>query len=593
MIASAARSALLALLIVSSAYLLSARGAAAGWSHVAQMPPVPGWAWAIGLVAGLAGLKARGPWATPTPLSVALVLVLLAGFGFGLGRHVGLFAAAAALGLLASDLLPRPPRMRVPDRGLALALFVVTALVMSIHGLHRHLSFGSGSWDMGCNVHNAYVLSRGLTPVSTVLGDVAIFGDHFFPAWLVYAPVFWLDGSGSTLIVIQALNLACTAPVVFLIARGRGASSLVAAVLGLMSGLSFGLQSGAFFDAHTLTMGMGFLAWGLWAIEMRRWWLATVMLVMFSGFKESLGLYVFALGVYVVVSELTAGRKDLRAVAFGAAWAVYGAAWFVLVIRVLMPMQAQLGTPPVSHETYQEFGPSVTEAAFGVMSRPLTAMWFMFSSEPKLASIIVTFAGVGWLCLGSPLTLFVAGAPLFAERFLSSKASMWEMGYHYAAPLSVYAAWAAARAVPRAERWFSPVAVSVFLALSAVGTLQYGYKHPSNFLVWEYGYYARAGDAETQRRAIARLREVAGPEGRIAAQNRLLPHVAFRQHIWRLGEHDKADWVLLAEGRDAWPYDARYPARLRRQLLAAGTWTEAFAEDGVVILGRTSSLGPK
>src|SRR5262249_24235684 len=85
-------------------------------------------------------------------------------------------------------------------------------------------------------------------------------------------------------------------------------------------------------------------------------------------------------------------------------------------------------------------------------THPLKALGAMFVPSEKLHSLLVTFGGLGWLSIFSP-EILIPALPLFAERFLSSKQTMWEMGYHYGAPLTLYTAWAVALAYPKIERF--------------------------------------------------------------------------------------------------------------------------------------------
>ena len=58
----------------------------------------------------------------------------------------------------------------------------------------------------------------------------------------------------------------------------------------------------------------------------------------------------------------------------------------------------------------------------------------VFVPAAKVHSQLVTLGGLGFLPLLAP-EILIPALPLIAERFLSSKATMWEMGYHYAIPL--------------------------------------------------------------------------------------------------------------------------------------------------------------
>lgn len=548
-------------------------------------------------------------------LLIAVIAVIGLSLTFSLGHLVLYLASALALATLLAvqgDLeRSRASAAREGQkRGLVtpVVLFLVVAGAHATFAMHRHWAFGSGSWDLGCMIHNFYRASRGLDTASTVLGEVDFLGDHFMVGIYLLAPFFWLDASGYMVLAVQSASLAASAPAIYGIALARGASPMLAAALGLATGLGFGMQSGAFFDAHEITVGLGFLAAALWAIETGRLRLATLLLVVFSTFKESLGAYVVGLGLLLVLRALTAGSRaevggegspaPRRLLAYGAGWIIYGAAWFVAVNRVLKPFFAQRARPLVSHETFGDFGPTVFAALVGMLADPLKAVGAIFVPAEKTLSLGVTFGGTGALALLAP-EVGVAALPLLAERFLSSKATMWQMGYHYAAPLTLYAGWAAALAIPRAGRLVRRLleavapgqgraaarALAVYVLLSAATVNHWGYRHPANFHVWREPYFSTPAKRRDNARAVAFVRAL-GRDVSVAAQNRILPHLADRPGIWRLGEHERADVVVVSLGENAWPYADAYPGQIARRLMAASEWRLVFVEGTSLVFAR-------
>ncbi len=535
------------------------------------------------LILALSGTSLLVPMAAPVGLHGALLAVA--------------FFAALLIGLHGDGGQAEPQTHR--DRRWALVLWVLVAALMGLFSMHRHWAFGSGSWDHGCMVHNFYRASRFLDTRSTVLGDVDFLGDHFMVGIYLYAPLIWLNSSGYTVLLIQSVNLAAVAPAVYLIARHRGVGVGPALALGLAGGLAFGLQSGAFFDSHEITVGFGFLAWGVWAFEVGKLKHATVFLILFSLFKESLGAYVVGLGLLALWRGL---QQDKRLLKYGLIWILYGVVWFVLVNRVFMPTLIARGLPPEPHETFGDFGPTVFAAAQGILTHPIKALAAMVVPAEKLWAHGVTLGGLGGLALFAP-EILIAALPLLAERFLSSKETMWQMGYHYAASLSLYSAWAAAVGFERARgllsqllQWLgenlgrhAAAVLGLHVLLAALLVNAFGYHHPSNFLRWREGYFSTAPRQRANGAAVAFLAEQ-GKDARLAVQNRILPHLADRPVVYRLGEWEKADWVLLSVGESAWPYDDGLPGRLARQLSQNADWRLVFAQEGTAVFARVSVM---
>lgn len=572
---------------------------------VAELPrttPVWGWGVVAALVVLVVAALVKRPGLTRGAPIVSLTTVMAVAVSLALPLgHFVLLTGLAVVVALSAGVLSREARAAADaprtDRALAGALWLGIAAVMSTFAIHRYEAFGAGSWDLGCMVHNFYRASRGLDTISTVLGDVDFLGDHFMVGIWLYAPLTWLSSTGAMYLIIQSVNLAASAPVVFAIARRRGAPREVAVALALATGLSFGMQSAAYFDGHEIAVGFGFLAWGVWALEAGRWRLATALLMIFATFKESLGAYVVGIGLLALWRAVRG--DDRRGLRWGAAWIGLGGLWFVLVNRVFMPALRARGNAPEPHETFGDFGPTVFTAVLGIANDPVRALAATFVPDEKLHAQLVTLSGLGWLPFGGP-EVWLAALPLVAERFLSSKSTMWEMGYHYAAPLSLYAGWASALAWPRVDAGLrlllaragaaasAPRVLAVYVLVLAGLVNALGYRHPANFHRWNESYFSTPERRAHHRGAVALL-ESEGRDARLAVQNRILPHLADRPVIFRLGEWAKADWVLLSIGESAWPYDDGLPARLARDLLHDPGWRLVYASGETLVFGRVTA----
>lgn len=564
-------------------------------------------AWVAAGIAGVltvAGVLRRPSLAEGSTVAVVAGLAFLSGlavFVSPVGHHVGILGLAALVAVLVS-VWSRPGERRPVssqvDFRIAGALWVVISAVHMVFSMHRHWAFGSGSWDHGCMVHNFYRASRFLQTTSTVLGEVDFLGDHFMIGIYLYAPIIWLSSSGYTILAIQSVNLACTAPAIYLIVRHHRGPPAAAVAFALAVSLSFGLQSAAYFDSHEITVGFGFLAWGIWALETRRFRLATGLLIVFALFKESLGAYVVALGMLAVWRGWA--HRDRRSWIYGLAWIAFGAVWFVLVNRVFMPVLIARANPPEPHETFGDFGPTVFQAVVGIVTHPMKAFGALFVPGDKLWSHLTTFGGLGWLPLLGP-DVGLAALPLFAERFLSSKGTMWQMGYHYAGPLALYAGWAMARGYDRARSLAArglrglggpglehgaPVALAVYVLVAGALINEFGYQHPANYHRWRLGYFSTPARRANNAAAVEWL-AAQGRDAKLAVQNRILPHLADRPFIYRLGQWEKADWVLLSVGENAWPWSDRYPGQVARRLQRSPDWRLVFARGGTGIFVRT------
>ena len=204
---------------------------------------------------------------------------------------------------------------------------------------------------------------------------------------------------------------------------------------------------------------------------------------------------------------------------------------------------------------YEAFGKSLPEAVLGMAKNPLRTFMLAFSPIEKRMALLTTFVGAGLIAVIKPRYLVLA-LPTLVERFLSSKQQMWEMGYHYAAPLTLFVAVAAVDALPRlmgsdtAWRWRleRPAVLAGSALMLCVLVNGFGYRHASNFLTYDHDYFLNANEAKAARAMVAKV-----PKGvSVEAMNHVLAHLADRKEAYFLRRKSKADFIAFSLGQDDW-----------------------------------------
>ena len=527
------------------------------------------------------------PW-----LAAAVLLALVA--------PEGRFATIVALGYLGAVALE--PACERFECGLGATeqsswwVFSLFVLVASASVLHRHRRFGSGAWDLGCFSHSSWLASQ-LEPLqSTLLHDrgVHVLGDHFYPVIFLLSPVHWLGLGAAGLLVVQALAVGAVAfPFHRFVARRTESPTLrFALVFALL--FSFGFQSAVYFDFHAQTLALWPLMEAIDRLDQRRYkaMLPWLLLVWFC--KESMPLYVAAFGGYMVLFDAEARR-------LGLAIGVAGVAGLLVTVGWLQPALLAGGPQGMIHAAnYEAFGKSLPEAVLGMGKNPLRTLMLGLSPIEKRMALLTSWVGAGVLAVWRPRYLVLA-VPTLVERFLSSKQQMWEMGYHYAAPLTLFLAVAAVDALPRflehPMRWRARLDRPVVLALSALSLCilvnAYGYRHHSNFMVWSHDYFLSAPEAASARAMVQRV-----PEGvSVEATNHVLAHLSDRKEARFIKAQPDSDVIAMSLGQDDWKPNrgnvrpSSYK-RLIRRLIDGDTYRLAFSERLAVLFVRQDEAQP-
>ncbi len=403
-------------------------------------------------------------------------------------------------------------------RYLAVAILAAFAyaVVLTAASFRKHDAFLTGGYDLGIFDQAVWLLGHGHEPFSTIRGR-NLFADHFQPALALLAPLGAVGATPGGLLVLQASALGATAPLLYKLARIRGASEQLALAVALMWLASPVTQWANLFDFHPEAIVPALLVAGAILLERDRIAPFLVTAVLAASVKEDICL------VYVMWGAVLALRGQRR---LGGFLAVTGLAWFVLATKVAIPA---LGG---NYDYYSarfggDRGSSLGKVLLTFVEHPLrtVADAGTLANARILIALVLCTAG---LALFAPLMLLLA-LPTLAANLLSAYSYQHDLHFHYQLiPAAVFAI-ASAYGAPVFERHLPdrlkrPVrraflAGTILVALALSPALE---------------QLRKAGDpkGDAKRQALALI----PPHASVAAAPDLAPHLAHRHEIYQLPE---------------------------------------------------------
>jgi hypothetical protein len=132
--------------------------------------------------------------------------------------------------------------------------------------------------------------------------------------------------------------------------------------------------------------------------------------------KEDLGLTVVVIGLLVIL------RSRGERTAVGGALAAWGAVWFVLAVKLVLPRVNGQGVWDYS-----------SQIPWSHLADPAFVLSHLVQPTEKLQTVAYVLGVTGFLAVRSPLVL--AAVPTFAWRFLSDVPAYWGRDWHYSAIL--------------------------------------------------------------------------------------------------------------------------------------------------------------
>ena len=400
---------------------------------------------------------------------------------------------------------------RLPAVVLWAATFAYVALA-SFYSLLKHDNYLT-YFDLANFDQALWLLAQGEEPFITQHGR-HLLGDHFDPTIVLLTPIYVFGGGPVALLVLQSLLIALVAPLLFKLARLRGATPWLAVLPGVLWLANPLTLTQNIDDFHHTPVAAPLIVGSIVLLHQNRLLLFAIAALLACGLKEDIPLIFAMLGVVVFLE----GRRRL-----GVAIATGALAVFALAMFVVMPHYSN------SLDWFAERfagtrGDSVADAAVWMIRNPLGALEDIATSQNLfvVGALLVTSGG---LCFLAPRWMLLA-LPAFAHNMLSAVPEQHQLRYHYWFPVILGLAVAAAVGVPKVRELGDParrlivVAIAVCVALFPVGLA--------------YADFSADPASPGWREARTKALELIPEDVPVAASVRLTPHLSQRRELYTL-----------------------------------------------------------
>lgn len=504
------------------------------------------------------------------------------------------------------SLTPRrfhPEWLTLPLALLALAVFLY-AVTFAYLTIVRYQAFEARALDLG-NLNQAiwntahgnwYRLTNQQPDVTNRLSL------HVEPILLLIAPLYRLFPQVETLLLLQAIIVACGALPLFALARHYQLSAWFGLLFGVAFLLNPSIQAANWLEFHPATLAPTFLLAAFYFLVSRRTGWFALFAILAASCKEEIGLLVFMLGLYALVI--------LRQRKVGAFTMVLALAWSLIAV---LGIQGYFAGGNIHWGRYGYLGDTITAKLTNLVLRPDLVI-FQLQQAGALRYVFELLLPVGFTALLGPEVLLLA-LPSLAINLLADFAPMHEVTtLIYAAPLVPFVMAGSVVGIQRTIAWAQRRTVSEPDSRPAASRRRRPFNSPARPLSWVlatlvlsgavvsqqlYGYLPGSGHylplqiTDHHRRAADIIAQIPA-DAVVSAQDRLNPHVSGRKTVYIFPRVDDADTVLLDVSGSAWP---QHPNDLKAnvaELLAHG-FGIAAAEDGYLLLSKhatTQNLPP-
>ena len=258
----------------------------------------------------------------------------------------------------------------------------------------------------------------------------SILGDHFSPIMALAAPLLLIWPDERVLFLLQAVNIAITGVILTLIMYEKRPKT--APFFAFAFFLNANVHIFTLVDFRRIIFGLPWMALAMLGLTRKNRKLLLLGLVVALLSKESVSLYIAAIGLYLVVIE-----RDWK---WGIGLTLFGGAMLVFLSDTAIPWFAGLGNaegggtglyPQLFY--YQYLGDSYGEIVITLLKDPLRLFEILFDPTRRVA-IFSVMLPLGFLLLLAPEFAIIYG-PFALLMLLSDRPSVHSLGEHYTASM--------------------------------------------------------------------------------------------------------------------------------------------------------------
>lgn len=447
------------------------------------------------------------------------------------------------------------------------------------HEIHHLTADSAIAGNLAWNVLHGHGLR------SMMLGDGSYFAVHFAFAVALFAPFLWLWNSVGTLAVAQGALVGTAPLLLFLSARRKSGTELVAWLVLLLT-----MAHPMFFDMEGSVLDSSIFAFPFFVAAAHLLESGAVVpgllvgLLMFSA-REQVPFVTSGVGLYLLV------RRERPRRGPGAALLAGSVALWLLEMKLMNAVRA---AQPESFafsgwgyfQSLGGSGPAVFERA---LHRPWDFLWALVSPPEKLLPVAKTLAHVAFLPLAGGAMLLPVATAWLPHQLAEPGSHFQELRGHYGAFVLGPMLWAMMDGLVRLQKSLGPDARRK-LAAAALAAAAWGFLSAHRFHDPAVAVLPRAWRASVPK-ALAAI----PPDAAVWCDAYLSPDLAMRRYVKILPrvlpDHDfqqalfVPDYVLMSMfwARLAEP-DAR--ARVLRYLREGG-FEPVFHEGDLILLANT------
>ena len=453
-------------------------------------------------------------------------------------------------------------------------ILVINTLVLFFFSSFRHSLFHSGAGDLGIFDQGVYLISQGISPVSSIITEkIHILADHaaliLYPLsilYKIYPNVYWL-------FLVQAIALSIGVIPVFKLAIHHEVSHRQGYLLALIYTLSQVIFNANLFDFHPDVIAVPFFLWSvLWARLGKVLPFCLAVMVILSC-KAVLAFTVIAMGIWLFLFEK---RKLMGTLAVFS-----GIVWFIMATQIIIPVIGGEAASTVRHvRIFASLGNSYSEIILNLFFKPNLVLNKIFSTD-SLVYLLLLFAPFIWCLRYANLSPLVVTFPAIAINILTDNTQQRYLSNQYSLPILPFLMLIAISSINEftaQKKWrYQFIVFWMVLAFVTMSRL--------NLFAGEYLQSLDTWQATNEAIALVKT------QGSILTTHEIAPHVTHRPQVKLAFSNlkpnlEEFDYILLNTRHAGWQSDRDYALSLVDQAKRTPSLKLDYQKDDVYLFSK-------
>ena len=373
---------------------------------------------------------------------------------------------------------------------------------------------------------------------------------HISPIFLVYLPFYALIPSPVTVMVLQTVAVYSAVIPLWLIARRKGLSPALSAVICGLLCFFPAVWGGAAGSVHEYALLLPLLLWLLWSLEARRGILPWVFALLILCVRETCAIHLLAVGLYHV--STVEGREDApKARRRGLLLMGISVAYFIAAMALLTHLGKGTLITRFSNVT-GIYGTSFTTLLREIFYNPAIALYEMLA-EAKLHYLLCLLLPLGLipLCTKKKAGL-VFLLPLLSLNLLSDFPYHFSLDYPYSFGVAAFSLFLTVDALAGLSvRSDKAILTRRLVTLAMCFTLIVGVFRLADYSL--FTEYTLTGQEEVA--SMTDLLASVEEDASVSASGRLIPSLADREEVYYLHQGQLTEYVVI-DLREEWAVDS-------------------------------------